>query len=195
MLVPGKFIKLKNGAFAQNVTAPFLKLLMKAFDSSNKKSRKTCLESDDFQLYRIVFGSRYGKCIPPHFGKISGKSPLYRLGTMLFCARLYPSDEDWFPYIKETFNGFGNAIEYLGRYTHKIAVSNSRIPSGTDIQVTFSARGRRPGEPKPKITLGHMEFIRRFLMHVLLSGFQEICYYRFLNNRYKSKNLNLIFSI
>lgn len=102
---------------------------------------------------------------------------------------------DWCPYIKETFNGFGNAIEYLGRYTHKIAVSNSRILSVTDTQVTFSARGRRPGEPKRRITLGHMEFIRRFLMHVLPSGFQKIRYYGFLNNRYKGKNLKLIFSL
>lgn len=102
---------------------------------------------------------------------------------------------DWCPYIKQTFNGFGNAIEYLGRYTHKIAVSNSRILSVTDTQVTFSARGRRPGEPKRRITLGHMEFIRRFLMHVLPSGFQKIRYYGFLNNRYKGKNLKLIFSL
>ena len=42
--------------------------------------------------------------------------------------------KDWCPYIKETFNGFGNAIEYLGRYTHKVAISNSRIISVTEIQ-------------------------------------------------------------
>ena len=42
--------------------------------------------------------------------------------------------KDWCPYIKETFNGFGNAIEYLGRYTHKVAISNSRIISVTAIQ-------------------------------------------------------------
>ena len=53
--------------------------------------------------------------------------------------------KDWCPYIKETFNGFGNAIEYLGRYTHKIAISNSRILSVTENEVTFSARGKKPG--------------------------------------------------
>lgn len=103
--------------------------------------------------------------------------------------------KDWCPYIKETFNGFGNAIEYLGRYTHKIAISNSRILSVTDTQVTFSARGRKKGEPKRKITLSHIEFIRRFLMHVLPSGFQKVRYYGFLNNRYKSENLKLIFTL
>lgn len=103
--------------------------------------------------------------------------------------------KDWCPYIKETFNGFGNAIEYLGRYTHKIAISNSRILSMTDSQVTFSARGRKPDEPRRRITISHMEFIRRYLMHVLPCGFQKIRYYGFLNNRYKSRNLKLIFTL
>ena len=103
--------------------------------------------------------------------------------------------KDWCPYIKETFNGFGNAIEYLGRYTHKIAISNSRILSVTENEVTFSARGKKPGEPKRQITLEHTEFIRRYLMHVLPSGFQKIRYYGFLNNRMKRKNLKLIFTL
>lgn len=101
----------------------------------------------------------------------------------------------WCPYIKETFNGFGNAIGYLGRYTHKIAISNSRILSVSEEQVTFSARGKRPGEPRRNVTLSNVEFIRRYLMHVLPSGFQKIRYYGFLNNRMKSKNLKVIFRI
>ena len=84
---------------------------------------------------------------------------------------------DWCPYIKATFNGFGNAIEYLGRYTHKIAISNSRILSVSQDSVTFSARGKKPGEPKRQITLEHTEFIRRYLMHVLPFGFQKIRYW------------------
>ncbi|OUN67744.1 IS91 family transposase, partial [Drancourtella sp. An57] len=91
--------------------------------------------------------------------------------------------------------GFGNAIEYLGRYTHRIAISNNRILSVSETEVTFSARGKKPGEPKRQITLSHKEFIRRFLMHVLPSGFQKIRYYGFLNNRMKSRNLKLIFRI
>lgn len=104
-------------------------------------------------------------------------------------------DKEWCPFIKETFNGFGNAIEYLGRYTHKIAVSNSRILSVTESETTFSARGKKPGEPKREITLKNEEFIRRFLMHVLPHGFQKVRYYGFLNNRMKSKNLKLIFKL
>lgn len=104
-------------------------------------------------------------------------------------------EKDWCPYIKETFNGFGNAIEYLGRYTHRIAISNSRILSVTASETTFSARGRKPGEPRRTITLENTEFIRRFLMHVLPPGFQKIRYYGFLNNRMKSRNLKRIFKL
>ncbi|MDD7642364.1 MAG: IS91 family transposase [bacterium] len=110
-----------------------------------------------------------------------------------FRNRLY--EKDWCPYVKETFNGFGNALEYLGRYTHKVAISNSRILSVTESDVTFRARGRKQDEPSREITLDHQEFIRRFLMHVLPQGFQKIRYYGFLSNRMKSENLELIFRL
>lgn len=100
----------------------------------------------------------------------------------------------WIPYIKETFNGFGNAIDYLGRYTHRIAISNSRIQSVTSTHVTFTANDYKTGEQK-EITLSTIEFIRRFLMHVLPTGFQKIRYYGFLNNRSKKKNLKLIVAL
>ena len=134
---------------------------------------------------------------------------LYQSGELVFsssCEKLRNSyewsafrnalyEKDWCPYIKETFNGFGNAIEYLGRYTHKIAISNSRILSVDNQQVSFSARGKKPGEPPRTITLENTEFIRRYLMHVLPSGFQKIRYYGFLNNRGKGKTLKLIFTL
>lgn len=110
-----------------------------------------------------------------------------------FRNRLY--SVDWCPYIKKTFNGFGNAIEYLGRYTNKIAISNSRLCSVTDTDVSFIARGKKTGDPKRTVTLPKTEFIRRYLMHVLPRGFQKVRYYGFLNNRMKSANLMLIFKL
>lgn len=140
---------------------------------------------------------------------LSELNRLYQDGALSFsasCRKLANSYEwsafrdklykkDWCPFIKETFNGFGNAIEYLGRYTHRIAISNSRLLSITDTHVSFSARARKPDDPRRVIVLAHEEFIRRFLMHVLPSGFQKIRYYGFLNNRMKSKNLKLICKI
>lgn len=140
---------------------------------------------------------------------LAGLDSLYKSGSLTFpvsCEMLRNSykwsefrnslyEKDWCPYIKETFNGFGNAIEYLGRYTHKIAISNSRIVSVNEQQVTFSARGKKPGEPRRMVTMENTEFIRRYLMHVLPPGFQKIRYYGFLNNRGKSRNLKLIFTL
>lgn len=140
---------------------------------------------------------------------LAGLDSLYKNGGLAFsasCQKLRNSyewsefrnalyEKDWCPYIKETFNGFGNAIEYLGRYTHKIAISNSRILSVDERQVTFSARGKKPGGPRRILTLENTEFIRRYLMHVLPAGFQKIRYYGFLNNRCKTRNLKLIFTL
>lgn len=99
--------------------------------------------------------------------------------------------KDWCPYIKETFNGFGNAIEYLGRYTHRIAITNSRIQNVSPTHVSFSARDYKSGETTT-ITIENKEFIRRLMMHVLPHGFQKIRYYGFLNNRCKKENLKVI---
>lgn len=136
-------------------------------------------------------------------------SALYEAGSLMLssaCSALKDAyvfnkwkdalyQKDWCPYIKETFNGFGNAIEYLGRYTHRIAISNSRILSVSQDSVSFSARGINPGDPQRTITLDHAEFIRRYLMHVLPSSFQKIRYYGFLNNRRKTHNLKVIFKL
>lgn len=140
---------------------------------------------------------------------LAGLNVLYKSKKLTFsssCEKLHNAyhwsefrdslyKKDWCPYIKETFNGFGNAIEYLGKYTHKIAISNRRILSVDEQQTTFSARGKKPGEPTRTITLDNTEFIRRYLMHVLPPGFQKIRYYGFLNNREKTRNLKLIFTL
>lgn len=101
---------------------------------------------------------------------------------------------DWCPYIKETFNGFGNAIEYLGRYTHRIAITNTRVQSVTADKVSFLARDYKTGTIHVT-TIDNTEFIRRLLMHVLPRGFQKIRYYGFLNNRFRYRNLELIFKL
>lgn len=168
--------------------------------TQDRKIRKT--KSGFFIPVRVLRDKFKGKYL-------AGLDSLYKSGRLTFsgpCEKLRNSylwsefrnglyEKDWCPYIKETFNGFGNAIEYLGRYTHKIAISNSRILSVDEQQTTFSARGKKPGEPRRILTLENTEFIRRYLMHVLPSGFQKIRYYGFLNNRGKSKNLKLIFTL
>lgn len=103
--------------------------------------------------------------------------------------------KDWCPDIRETFNGFGNAIEYLGRYTHRIAITNTRILEVTTDHVTFTAKDYKNNSAIKEVTLTPKEFVRRFMMHVLPAGFQKIRYYGFLNNRSKKKNLKRIFKM
>ena len=101
---------------------------------------------------------------------------------------------NWNVEIKETFNGNGNAIEYLGRYANRIAITNTRIMKVDNDNVSFLAKDYKTGQKKT-VTLSCVEFIRRFMMHILPSGFQKIRYYGFLNNRWKSNNLSIIFRI
>lgn len=110
-----------------------------------------------------------------------------------FVDMLYKTD--WCPFVKETFNGFGNAIDYLGRYTHRIAISNSRIIDVTDTHITFWYRDRRDENHRKEMVLENREFIRRFMMHVLPKGFRKIRYYGFLNNRFKKRALRILFSM
>ena len=126
-------------------------------------------------------------------GKIIIPASLEKLRNSLEFKELidYLYKKTFIPYIKETFNGFGNAIDYLGRYTHRIAISNARITEISDKDVSFKARDYRTGLIET-VTLTHTHFIRSFLMHVLPCGFQKIRYYGFLNNRFKSLNLKVI---
>ena len=114
-------------------------------------------------------------------------------GWQAFLDKLYSID--WCPYIKETFNGYGNAINYLGRYTHRVAISNSRITDMTDDTISFWYKDYADNNARKEMTLSHEEFIRRFLMHVLPHRFQKIRYYGFLSNGSKNRNLRLIFEL
>ena len=102
---------------------------------------------------------------------------------------------DWVAYIKETFNGFGNAINYLARYTHRVAISNARILRVTDDTISFWYHDYKDGSARKEMTLSHDEFIRRFLLHILPKGFQKIRYFGFLANPVKKKKLRILFQI
>lgn len=97
--------------------------------------------------------------------------------------------KEWIPHIKETFKGAKNVIEYLGRYTHRIAISNSRIVSIRDTGITFSVKDYKKQGAKSYVTLAPVEFIRRFLMHILPKGFVKIRYYGIFSNRTKKVKL------
>lgn len=77
---------------------------------------------------------------------------------------------------------------------YRIAISNARILSVTETETTFKAYNSRTKQ-EDVITISNVEFIRRFLLHVLPHSFQKIRYYGFLNNRYKKENLRILFRL
>lgn len=103
-----------------------------------------------------------------------------------FCYR-----KEWAPYCKKTFNGAQSVIDYLGKYTHRIAISNHRIICMDENTVTFSVKDYRNKGRWKEITLSGVEFIRRFLMHVPPQRFVRIRHYGLLCSRSKNKKLAL----
>lgn len=98
---------------------------------------------------------------------------------------------EWVPYCKKTFNGAQSVINYLGKYTHRIAISNYRIIGMDEKTVTFSVKDYHNEGKWKKLTLSGIEFIRRFLMHVPPKRFVRIRHYGLLCSRTKNKKLTL----
>ena len=80
-------------------------------------------------------------------------------------------------------------LYYLGRYTHRVAISNNRLLDIENGEVQFRYKDYRHDNQHKVMTLAAEEFIRRFLLHVLPDGFQRIRYYGFLGNRYRQEKL------
>ena len=97
----------------------------------------------------------------------------------------------WVVYAQPPFAGPGAVVDYLARYTHRIAISNHRLVEIKDGKVTFTYKDYKTGIPNKTISLEANEFIRRFLMHVLPNGFQRIRYYGFMANCHRVKKLAL----
>jgi hypothetical protein len=98
--------------------------------------------------------------------------------------------KDWIVYSKAPFHGGPEQVlDYLGRYTHRVAISNHRLLDVSAAGVTFSYRDRKDGNSAKVLTVSGHEFLRRFLLHVLPRGFQRIRHYGFLAARAKAESL------
>lgn len=101
-------------------------------------------------------------------------------------------NKDWIPHIKETFNGFGNAVTYLARYVFRSAISNSRIDSVDDSGVTFHYKDYTDDGKTKSMHMSGTEFLNAFLTHVLPKGFCRVRFSGYLCNCQKTKKLKLI---
>ncbi len=99
--------------------------------------------------------------------------------------------QDWVVYAKPTLGGPQKVLRYLGRYTHRIAISNHRLLAFDGERVTFRWKDYVHGGKQRKMTLAATEFLRRFFLHVLPKGFVRIRHFGFLTHRFRSSRLPL----
>jgi hypothetical protein len=160
-------------------------------------------------------GTRWISCSPNFFLPVRVLSRLFRRlflkslqkafdsGKLQFFGHLEPfrdrftftrylaalKQREWVVYAKRPFAGPQQVLDYVGRYTHRVAISNNRLLDIENGQVRFQWKDYRTGGNVKTMTLSADEFIRRFLLHVLPNGFQRIRYYGFLGNRYRQAKL------
>lgn len=160
-------------------------------------------------------GERWISCRPGFFLPVRVLSRLFRrlflaqlqgafeAGRLRFFNALKPLQEpgafarylaparraEWVVYAKPPFGGPQHVLEYLGRYTHRVAISNNRLIDFVDGKVRFRWKDYRHNSRKKVMCLDAQEFIRRFLLHVLPHGLQRIRHYGFLANRYRAVKL------
>ena len=120
-----------------------------------------------------------------------------QIGSLKFTGRAYENlkntlyTKNWVVSVRDPVKHPEHVLEYLARYTHRVAIANSRIAGLKDGMVTFTAKDRKKKRTET-ITISAVEFIRRFLLHSLPRGFVRIRHYGFLANRNRSANLNTI---
>jgi hypothetical protein len=160
-------------------------------------------------------GSRWISCRPGFFLPVRVLSRLFRrlflealekafgAGELEFFSALAPLREreafqrylaparqvEWVVYAKRPFAGPEQVLDYVGRYTHRVAISNNRILDIEGDKVRFLWKDYRCGDQQKTMTVTADEFIRRFLIHVLPNGFQRIRYYGLLGNRHRDEKL------
>lgn len=121
------------------------------------------------------------------FGKLESLSGKLKFQALI--DTLY--QKEWVVYCKKPFKSPWHVLRYLGRYTHRVAISNQRIIDLQDNQVTFQWRDYKDDNKTKLMTIDVSEFIRRFLLHVLPSRFVKIRHYGFLSNRNRNRKLRL----
>ena len=106
-----------------------------------------------------------------------------------FLEPLY--NKTWITYIEPPKGKAENVIEYVGRYSFRVAISNNRIKNVENGKVTFEYKDYKDNSKIKEMTISAIEFIRRFLLHVLPSNFTKIKHYGILSNRNKKNNIRL----
>src|SRR6266481_4019204 len=151
------------------------------------------------EVLREVFRGKFVDALEQafHNGQLNFQGDLKLLAQpKIFAAWLRPLyRQDWVVYLKRPFGGPEYVLQYLGRYTHRVAISNHRLVSLTDGQVTFRWRDSAHHNEQKLLPLSLNEFLCRFLLHILPQGFVRIRNFGFLANRKRATLLPLCFQL
>jgi len=141
------------------------------------------------RLFRALFLRMLGPAKLKFHGELAGLNDPAALQGYLAKVR----QQDWVVYAKAPFGGPERVLAYLGRYTHRIAISNHRLVSDTAGRVSFTYKDYASSNPQQQrtMTLAADEFIRRFLLHAVPAGFPRIRHYGLLANRHRHAKLAL----
>ena len=170
--------------WGQNLSLhPHVHMIVPGGGFTKENEWKNCKSDGDFlfpiramaKVYRAKFMEKL-----IHFLK-ENKTPI----ELSLRRKLY--DKNWVIYAKQPFKGPESVVEYLGRYSHKIAISNHRLRAISDQKVSFYYKDYKHGSVTKTMTLEVDEFLRRFCMHILPPKFVKMRHYGFLSNRGKEK--------
>jgi len=120
------------------------------------------------------------------------KGELYGEPNAIRSALRKTAEKDFVVYAKQPFGGPEQVLKYLGRYTHRVGISEQRIVSITDTTVTFSYMNRAAGYIKEPMTLSDSDFLKKFMLHILPKGLRKIRYFGYMSNRDRSMSLEKV---
>lgn len=165
---------------------PHLHCMVPAGGLDKNKRWKTSKSKGKYLFNRgvmgLIFRARYSKLLR----KAIAKQELPPVKDSLF-KKLF--DKEWITYAKRPFKNPQHVINYIGRYSHKIAITNHRITKVTDSHVFFTYKNYRKNGQAQQMKLTQQEFVRRFAMHIIPHKFVRIRHYGILSNRNKKQAL------
>lgn len=161
---------------------------------SKDRRRWVGLRKDSYLLPVKVLASRFRTLLMRALRAAASGGQLERVpkDVSVVDAIKRASRQDWIVYAKPPFGGPEQVLRYVSRYTHRIAISNRRIRSFTNGEVAFEWRDYADGNRKKVMRLGALEFLRRFLLHVLPDRFVRIRYFGFLSNGRRGKSIAMV---
>ena len=142
-------------------------------------------------VFRGKFLAALERAFKKHKLTLAGQLAPLQSPTAFAALLRTATQRNWVVYAKRPFAGPAQVLTYLSRYTHRVAIANSRLLALADGKVTFRWRDYAQGNQSRTMTLEADEFLRRFLLHVLPTSFVRIRYFGLLAHRQRAQLLNL----